>query len=329
MRAVRVLSIDGGGIRGIIPAVVLAEIEQRSGKRIHELFDLMAGTSTGGLLTLGLTRPGTNGLPHRAAELAQLYTQDGPGIFKRSLLHRLAALGNLLEEKYPADGLERTLHRYVGETKLSEALTDVFITAYDLESRQAFFFRSSRAKNDPQYDFPMTAAARATAAAPTYFEPLQLAGIGGDTQVYSLVDGGVYAGNPTMCAFVEARVLHPDATRFVVLSLGTGEQIEPIHHKQAKGWGEIGWVRPILSVAFDGITDTVDFQISQLIGRERSPLPDSFYLRLQTPLAGANDDMDDASPKNLRALKELGAQIVQKNTRRIDQLVELLAEQPD
>ena len=325
MATVRVLSIDGGGIRGIVPAVVLRELETRAEKRSYELFDLMAGTSTGGLLALGMTRPDGNGLPLSAAELLDLYVQDGPKIFRRSVFHRLIGLGNLLEEKYPSRGLERSLNRTLGETRLSQALTEIFITAYDLEGREAFFFRSSRAKQDPTYDFEMREAGLATSAAPTYFEPVLLEGIAGDARSYSLIDGGVYAGNPSMCAFVEARVLFPEADRFVFLSLGTGTQVSAIPHSKAKGWGVISWAQPILSVVFDGISDTVDFQIEQLLGRAEGPLSDSFYLRLQTPLDGARDQMDDASPENIEALRELGRHVVEENSTRIDQLVELLA----
>ena len=326
MPTVRVLSIDGGGIRGIVPAVVLREIETRAQKRSYELFDLMAGTSTGGLLSLGLSRPRRNGHPLSAAELLDLYTRDGPKIFRRSRLRRLIGLGNLLEEKYSSRGLKRSLQRSLGKTKLSQALTEIFITAYDLESRQAFFFRSSRAKADPTYDFEMREAGLATAAAPTYFEPVLLRGVDGDRNSYSLIDGGVYAGNPSMCAFVEARVLVPEADRFVFLSLGTGTQVRAIPHQKAKGWGVISWAQPILSVVFDGISDTVDFQIQQLLGTMEGPLSNSFYLRLQTPLDRASDAMDDASPDNLMALQELGSRVVTENSARIDRLVELLTE---
>src|SRR3954464_5298965 len=96
--AMKVLSIDGGGIRGLIPALVLAEIERRTGRATAELFDLIAGTSTGGILACGLTCPGEGGRPrHSAEELAELYRTEGPRIFDRSLIRRITTAEGLLD----------------------------------------------------------------------------------------------------------------------------------------------------------------------------------------------------------------------------------------
>src|SRR5215216_918932 len=111
---VRVLSIDGGGIRGIIPAMILAEIERRTGKRIWELFSLIAGSSTGGIIALGLTKPLEDGQPYTAADLVGLYETEGEHIFSRAVWHRARAVGNVFEEKYPSTGVEEVLERYFG-----------------------------------------------------------------------------------------------------------------------------------------------------------------------------------------------------------------------
>src|SRR5919107_5615039 len=146
----KVLCIDGGGIRGLIPALVLAEIERRTGRRVVTMVDLVAGTSTGGILACALTRQGDDGAPrYGAAELADLYVQEGPKIFDRSLVKKIRSLGGLIDERYDADGLDATLAQYLGDDPLSGALRDVLITAYDIERRAAFFFRSARARRDP------------------------------------------------------------------------------------------------------------------------------------------------------------------------------------
>ena len=143
----KVLSIDGGGIRGLIPALVLAEIERRTGRRIAEMFDLIAGTSTGAILACGLACRGPDGAPaHTAEELADLYVTEGPKIFDKSLVKQVTSLGGLIDERYDDAGLNDALERYLGEARLKEVLTDVFLTAYEIHDRFAFFFRSSRAR---------------------------------------------------------------------------------------------------------------------------------------------------------------------------------------
>lgn len=283
----RLLSIDGGGIRGIIPAIVLADIEERTGRPAAELFDFMAGTSTGGILACALAKPD----PLPAAELVALYEEEGPRIFHRSLLKRIFSVEGLTDERYEDDGLDAALQRYLGDARLSEATVPVFVTAYDIKDRFAFFFRSERAVLDPTYDFSMADVARATSAAPTYFEPAEVTDLAG-SRTYPLVDGGLFAMNPAACAFVE----HPREISLVA-SLGTGSQTRAYEFHRARWWGQLEWARPALDMAFDGMADIVGFQLERL-------LPEGGYVRLQTELCQADDAMDDASPANLRALKD-------------------------
>ncbi len=152
---VKVLCIDGGGIRGLIPALVLAEIERRIGRRIGELVDLVAGTSTGGILACGLTRPGADGRPlYSAQELAGIYVEEGPKIFHRSLLKRIFSVEGWIDERYDDDGLNAALARYLGEERLSGSLADLLVTAYDINGRFAFFFRSARARERSDVRLP-------------------------------------------------------------------------------------------------------------------------------------------------------------------------------
>src|SRR5918992_3127397 len=123
----RVLAIDGGGIRGLIPAIVLTELERRSGRRIFELFDLIAGTSTGGILACALCAP--EALP--ASEVVKLYEEEGPDIFDRSLFQRIRSAEGLLDEKYDDDALERALERFLATKRLSETKPDLIVPAYD------------------------------------------------------------------------------------------------------------------------------------------------------------------------------------------------------
>ena len=311
----RILSIDGGGIRGIIPATVLAELEARAAQPACRLFDLIAGTSTGGILACGLVIPGPAGHPrYAAAALVELYEREGPRIFHQSLVRKLAALGSVLSAKYPADNIEPILRRYFGETRLAEALTDVIIPSYELEGRIPWFFRSRRARTDAAYNFRLWEVARATSAAPTYFPPMRLDALGPDRDTdrgfYALVDGGVYANNPTMCAYVEALSQTPAPADILVVSLGTGQAMTPIRYRDAKGWGRFGWAPRILDVVFDGVSDTIDYQLTRLLRPAGVALR---RYRLQAELAPGQDALDDARPANIARLKEVGAEIVRQN----------------
>lgn len=287
----RVLAIDGGGIRGLIPARVLAEIERRTGQRIAALVDLIAGTSTGGILACALAKPD----PLPAEEVAGIYVQEGPKIFHRSLLKTITSANGNLDELYDDEGLMNALRRYLGDATLGDATVPLLITAYDIEARQAIVLR-------PASDgaVKMVDAARATSAAPTYFEPVRVAG-------RALVDGGVFAINPAMMAYAEAR-----GAVDVLASLGTGEHTRKLPLNDVRDWGRLEWAEPIIDVVFDGSADAVDDQLSRLTGDD--------YIRLQTRLDVASDDLDDASKKNLAALEREAAQLIAARSADIDRL---------
>ena len=278
------LAIDGGGIRGLIPALVLTELEERSGRRTFELFDLIAGTSTGGILACALCAPD----PLPARELVALYEEEGPEIFDRSLFQRIRSAEGLLDEKYDDTALDRALERFLGHKRLSETRPDLLVPSYDTALPGPYFFKSTKARTDPADDFPLSVVARATSAAPTYFEPVE-------ANERALVDGGVFATNPAMCAFAE--VLEQVAPREVVLlSLGTGERTRKRTFDEIKDWGLARWARPILDVVFDGVSDAVHYQLDHVLGGER-------YWRLQVELTLASDDLDDATEDNLARLR--------------------------
>ncbi|MEA2284898.1 MAG: hypothetical protein QOJ21_941 [Solirubrobacteraceae bacterium] len=314
----RILAIDGGGIRGLIPAVVLAALEARTGRRVAELFDLIAGTSTGGILACALTRPAdTGGGPaFTAADLIGLYESEGPEIFHRSLLVP-AGEGESRAggERYDDAGLVAALLRFLGAATLSQTLTDVYVTAYEIEHRRTFAFSSSRAREDPAHDFTLVDAARATAAAPTYFAPARVRDVAGEA-TWALVDGGLYASNPALAAVADAQAAGRGEVELVV-SLGTGRPTRRVALEEAADWGRADWARPILDMVFDGVASTVDAQLSRL-------LPDGRYVRLQTRLDEASDDLDDAGDRNMEALRRVGARLVEERAGDLDRIAAAL-----
>lgn len=319
---IRILSIDGGGIRGIIPAVLLAEIEKRTARPAAKLFDLIAGTSTGGILALGLTVPKTPRAPLYAAEsLVAMYEQQGCRIFSRSLSRKLFACDNLTWKKYSSDGIEDVLEYYFADARLSHAVTDVLIPSYEIERRFPFFFRSTKARARRDYDFRARDVARATSAAPSYFEPMKLL-TGTVEHHYTLIDGGVFANNPAACALVEARTTYPEAGAYLIVSLGTGTLMRNLPLGIAKYWGAARWAKPLLDIVFDGVSSTVDYQLRQLV--PESPAQSKLYYRFQVELNGHNHELDNASPNNITALKGLAYELIERNSDEIDELCEKL-----
>src|SRR5574341_2303029 len=317
----KILSLDGGGIRGVIPAIVMAEIEKRTKKRIAELFDLIAGNSTGGILALGITKPAGKSktkktVPAYTAEDAiGLYETQGPRIFSRSPWKVVRSVGGFIDEKYPTEGIEGVLKEFFGTTMLSEAVTDVVVPSYEIETRSPFFFKSKKARESADDDYLVWQAARATSAAPSYFEPVQIKSKG---KTLALVDGGLVANTPAMCAYAELLRWHPGETNILVVSLGTGEATRPIPYAEAKEWGLAEWLLPVLSMFFDGMQDSVDYQLRMLCASEEGQL--SRYYRFQPTLIAGNDNIDDASRTNLRVLKMVAEDLIKTQSAAIDQL---------
>ena len=305
----RVLSIDGGGIRGIIPAMVVAHIERKMGRPAHELFDLMVGTSTGGILALGLSRPGASRPAQFSARwVVKLYEEQGANIFEYSLWRKLRTVGGILDEAYSHEVLEGILGKYFAGATLGDCKTPTMVTSYDIQNRRTVFLKSWYA--DHQL-VRCCDAARATSAAPTYFEPKPL-----DTgDVASvLIDGGIFINSPSVSAYAEARKLFPDEP-IAVLSLGTGELTRPIAFGEARTWGSALWVMSLLDCMFDGVSKAADHQMQLFLGER--------YQRLQTSLESASDDMDDASEENIRNLKRTARELINANEAVLEQFFEI------
>ncbi len=313
-----VLSLDGGGIRGIIPAVVLQEIENRTGKKISEMFDLISGTSTGGILALGLTKKDDNGkIQYSANALLNLYLENGGKIFESKFSHKCGSWNGIIGPKFPHKNIEKILKEYFNQTKMGDAMVPTMVTTYDIEGRQPYFLKSW---SDENKKVLIKEAARATSAAPTYFSPA-LVNVYEDegTKKISkaLVDGGVFINNPAVSAYAEAkRIFNTD--EIVVVSIGTGQLTRPYHHKKTRSWGALKWIKPLLDCMFDGVSDATDYQMGYFLSKDR-------FFRLQVELNNANDDMDDASTENMKKLQGEANRLIQRQKKDIDKIVQLLS----
>ena len=266
MAKYRVLALDGGGIRGIVTVVLLQRLAAEHGLGGWlDRVDLIAGTSTGGLLALGIAR----GLD--LGEIESLYLTRGDEIFDDSWLDNVVDLGKIVGADYGLKGLRRELKRVLGaSTTLGDLSKNVLITTFDLDNADD----PERAPDVPRTWKPKLfhnfagngsdSGALAwkvgmyTAAAPTYFPSFE-----------GYVDGGVYATSPSMCALAQAldgRYGPPAALADVVLlSVGTGTNLHHIPRKTLD-WGYAQWARPLVTLMLDGVAGIADYQCRQILG---------------------------------------------------------------
>lgn len=276
----RILTIDGGGIRGTFPAAFLANLEQDLDQPIGSYFDLISGTSTGGIIAIGLA------LGISAAEILQLYEDKGPVIFAQTRsglpgwLARRFRFGRWLfwGPKYSAEPLRDALIEVLGERRIGEARTRLVIPAWHPQTQGVYIFKTAhhpRLRTD--YKELAVDAAMATAAAPTYFTQHITANDVG------LVDGGLWANNPTGIAVVEAvATLGWPADDLKVLSIGCLEDIKVVR----EAYGATRLAPQLASLFMAGQSHgslgiahilTGDPHDRRAIYRISQPVPDGFY----------------------------------------------------
>jgi patatin-like phospholipase/acyl hydrolase len=295
----RILSHDGGGMRGIIPAVVIKYIEDQlqiltnnTNARIADFFDIIVGTRTGGILAcFYLTpNPGEASNPpttkFTASQALNFYESRGYEIFNASKRWGPKIINST---KYNPKAIESIFNESFGDLKLSELLKPCIVTTYDLNSKTAVFF-NSREETAFTSDFFVRDVVRSTSAAPTYFPPAKIALNGGASKMVN-IDGGVFANNPAMCAYAECRktkfarrVDYPSAKDMLILSIGTGGgQFELPNIEKSKNWWIGDWAKSIPEIMMDGSVDTVDHQMLNLF----STLEDKYkknYKRINVPI---------------------------------------------
>ena len=255
----RILSFDGGGIRGLVTCVLLERLEAAQPGWLAKA-DLLAGTSTGGIIALGLAK----GLS--PAELRALYETNGEDIFDDSWLDNLLDLGSVIGAEYDNRKLTKLLKQKLGATTtLGQLGKKVLIPAFDLDNEDPVgrTWKPKLFHNVPGTDKDNAELAYKialyTSAAPTYFPTVD-----------GYVDGGVYANNPTMCAVTQAlderNTKTVELKDIVTLSLGTGTSLEFVAGKDLD-WGYAQWVKPLISLMMDGAMGVADYQAHQLLGK--------------------------------------------------------------
>jgi patatin-like phospholipase/acyl hydrolase len=303
---INVLSIDGGGIRGVLPGEILVYVEKKLSLlykkdiKLSDHFDYIAGTSTGGILAALYCFPDENGNPkYSAEEASNLYMDHGTNIFKKEF-RWFFTFNGFIGPRYRPNNLEKLLENYFKDVRIKESTSNLMLTSIDTTQRDIYFFKSYKGKELENHNLMFRDAVRSTSAAPTYFRPKHLIIDGVDR---SLIDGGMGVNNPTVSAYIEVNKLFPKAKKVNVLSIGTGPLEKSFSYKTAKKWGIINGAPKIFDINLSSMADAVDYQMNKLY--ENKNMIGS-YLRVQPNIFDAKGGMDDASKSNLKLLKEAG-----------------------
>ncbi len=279
MSKFRILSLDGGGIRGVVTAILLQRLS--ADKHLDgwlDSVDLIAGTSTGGLLALGLA----HGVDLQ--KIRNLYEVKGGEVFDDSWVDNLFDLGQISGAQYDNVNLERELKNLLGQTTLAQLKKKVLITAFDLDNRSPNAARRTwKPKLFHNFPGPDSDGAQLaykvglyTSAAPTYFP-----------SVDGYIDGGVFANNPSMCALTQtqdSRIRNrPALDEIVLLSVGTGTSLVFIPDQQLY-LGLAQWAKPLISLILDGVSGIADYECQKILGEKYCRIAPVFPPGVTMPL---------------------------------------------
>ncbi|MGB5346757.1 MAG: patatin-like phospholipase family protein [Woeseia sp.] len=320
-----VLAIDGGGVRGILPAMILAEIEHRTGKPARDLFDVIAGTSTGAFIAALATCNDGGAAPLSAQQIVDLYRSDAKRYFKRSSFGWFAP-------RYDSRSVVAVLRERLGATTLAETATSLIIPVFALREGvpRVHYFNTLTAKQLATDNHLLWQVVRGATAAPAFFSPFTVESLDGSIET-AVIDGGVFANNPAMLGWLHAHQTLSSVFKSkkkgqvfalneqfdtaadklaatIVISIGTGFANSPVDPRKAAGWGKVQWLRPMFDVMFEGQSAQVTAELA--IAKKGELL--HYFERLQPELSeeiGLDDvdklaELEDAARQYLEADKK-------------------------
>jgi len=328
MNITRILSIDGGGIKGIVPAVVLLHLEKllkqlsnNQNSRIHDYFDLFSGASTGAIIIAGLLSPDKNNRPkYSPEEILDLYLENGHIIFNSSLFQEIKSVSGIVNVKYDPDGLESVFEKYFGKSELKGLLKPSLIPVYDLSRGKNYFFRQQKALTSPRHNFYVKDLLRGATSALSYFPPAQISTVNG-LEHRCFIDGGVFANNPALSAYAEFRYhnsqLHAKDT--MMLSLGTGRKTTNLDCEVTANWGAAEWLYQGSYLTSNAVASASDYQLNAVYDNKPN------YLRLDASFDDEqSSSMDNTDKEYLDYLISLGESIVKEKQSEINTFAEEL-----
>lgn len=318
---IKILAIDGGGIRGIIPIIILKHIEEKLGKSITHHFDIMGGTSAGGIIVLFLNIPHFKKIGssrYSAQAVHEIYKKFSKSIFSRSALQRLKTVNGWWGDKYSDLPLKVLLEQFMGDLTTMDTVKDVIVPSYDLSNERTYFFKPSHPLR-PEKVFLLSDVARATSAAPTYFKPAEIHDVY-NKEKHIMIDGGVSVNNPALSALVYAFHQHGIDANYMVVSIGTGTTHGSRKSKleysnlNVDNAGKLGWAKAIVSLLMDSVNDVTDHQMREI-------LPQTNYYRMQIVMEPEHSELDNISDENIAALEQYAEQFIKDNEVMINKII--------
>lgn len=304
---------------------LLQKYSRNPNARLVDYFDLIAGTSTGSILAAIYLCPDKDHKPKFSAKDAtNLYISKGKEIFTKQPYYPLHTLYGLFGSKYTNKPLKEQLNHYFDNVQIGELLKPCLITAYDTERRKTIFFNTVSSKKSSERDFLLKDAVLASAAAPTYFPPAFIKSK--SLKENCLIDGGVFANNPSMCALVESMKLPNchDMKEILLLSVSNVSSKSTYEYRKVRHWGLLHWAIPILDILMDANEETVDYQMNKIF--EGMNLRDN-YIRIEKREKNNTSGlpkMDDASLNSINRLIDIAKELIEEEEENLEKLAHKL-----
>ena len=292
-KQIKILAIDGGGVKGVASSKFLETLELSGNFSLYDKFDMIAGTSTGGLVALYIAAKQATG-----SQCVELFSEiNSNRIMNKSFWDETLPMQT--SPKYDGVGKTKVITENFGNTLLGDVEKKVLVTAYDIILRRIVVFKSFGG-TDCEYNPSVIEVAEATSAAPTFFPTVKTT----DSPPRWLIDGGMAANNPSMCALVEAMKLGYKPEQIKILSVGTGVQVRGKDKadnigEKSQEWGSVDWFfNGIMEHFFAANTSATTYHCQKILGDN--------FLRVNGPLIYCSDDMDDTKKGNINNLQLLG-----------------------
>lgn len=314
---IRILALDGGGIRGLISLEVLKYLEETTGKPTAELFDVIAGTSTGAIIATQLALADDQGKPkNSAADIIEIYDETVARVFQSPWYHPVLTLGGLLGPRYSNREKIALANELYADANFRDLLLPVMIPSYSVEKGDVHLFTNWSPDHAEMFVAPLIAAAT---SGPTFFPAVELQGLPEGAGAY--MDGALLDLDPSQQILLHALEEFPDS-EVVMVSIGTGRRNLGLSVQASERGGLMTWFKPLSLIAVDGRGELASIWLERYA---KTQAGDGFtYYRFNTDLPAGGVSFDDTRPETVDQLRQLGKALTVTDKGKLDRAIEQL-----